>query len=173
MTTMYRIDALDARIVLALDDEPDATTLALARTLGVSRNTVHARLLRLAREGALSGHSDRLALAAMGYDLVAFVSLEIDQDSDSGSIAGLTAIPEVVEVHSTTGRADLLVRVVAKDTEDLHRLTRAIVAIPGVVRSDTAISLERTMPHRTSALLERLAGGQESASAGAARGPGR
>jgi DNA-binding Lrp family transcriptional regulator len=163
MTSVYRIDALDARIVLALDDEPDATTLALATTLGVSRNTVHARLRRLDREGVLSGHSDRVALSAIGYDLVAFVALEIDQDSDHGLVAGLTAIPEVVEVHSTTGRADLLVRVVAKDTDDLHRLTRAIVGIPGVVRSDTAISLERTMPHRTTALLARLAGDADPA----------
>src|SRR6202035_5796599 len=50
---MTSIDALDAQIILALDDDPDATILSLARTLGIARNTVHARLRRLAEDGTL------------------------------------------------------------------------------------------------------------------------
>ena len=46
---MSALDSLDARLLLALDDDPDATILALARTLGVARNTVHARFARLTR----------------------------------------------------------------------------------------------------------------------------
>ena len=38
------LDSLDGRIILALDKDPEASALALSRTLGVSRNTVHARL---------------------------------------------------------------------------------------------------------------------------------
>lgn len=53
MCTMTLMDPLDARIALALDDDPDATILALAQTLGVARNTVHARLRRMAADGAL------------------------------------------------------------------------------------------------------------------------
>jgi DNA-binding Lrp family transcriptional regulator len=51
------IDGLDARIILALDDDPDATILSLSRTLGIARNTVHARLRHLAEDGALKPSS--------------------------------------------------------------------------------------------------------------------
>ena len=156
MHSMNSIDALDARILLALDDEPDASTLALARTLGISRNTVHARLQRLHR-GPLRGFSQRVSPAMLGYGMVAFVSLAISQSVAANASALLEKIPEVVEIHSTTGDSDLLLKVVARDTSDLHRVTGEILAIDGIVRSSTVISLAETMPNRTRALLERVA----------------
>ena len=42
-----RFDALDARLLLALDEDPFATVVALAQRLGVARNTVQTRLRRL------------------------------------------------------------------------------------------------------------------------------
>ncbi|WP_093631226.1 Lrp/AsnC family transcriptional regulator [Streptomyces sp. 3213.3] len=151
------MDPLDARIVVALDDDPDATILALAQTLGVARNTVHARLRRMAAEGALKPFSRRVDPAALGYGLVAFMSLAVSQAEPEGIHAGLLDIPEVIEVHYTTGDADLRAQVVAKDTADLHRVTKAILAIDGVDRTSTAISLAEVIPYRSRALLNRLA----------------
>ncbi len=62
-------------------------------------------------------------------------------------------------MHYTTGDADLLAQVVAKDTADLHRVTKAILAIDGVDRTSTAISLAEVIPYRPRALLTRLADG--------------
>lgn len=154
---MNSIDPLDARLLMALDDDPEATTLALARSLGVARNTVHARLSRLTRDGTLKGFSRRVDPAALGYALVAFVSIAISQSDDDAAITGLQAFPEVVEIHSTTGEADLLVKVVARDTQDLHRITSAILRIEEVVRTNTTISLVEAMPLRLRALLEAAA----------------
>ncbi|MGY4542823.1 putative transcriptional regulator [Arthrobacter sp. UYNi723] len=55
--TPRTLDSLDGRIILALDKDPEASALALSRTLGVARNTVHARLARLERSGALRSFS--------------------------------------------------------------------------------------------------------------------
>lgn len=150
------IDSLDARILLALDDDPDATTLGVARRLGVARNTVQARLKRLATS-VLRGFGQRVDPAALGYPLVAFVSLRISQSSQVQAVAGLAELPEVIEVHATSGDADLLLRVVARDTAHLYRLTNRITNVPGVQRSDSAISLTELLPARTRPLLERLA----------------
>jgi DNA-binding Lrp family transcriptional regulator len=157
MLSVAHIDALDARIILALDDDPEATILTLARTLGVARNTVHARLRRLADGGALKRFSQRLDLSALGYDLVAYMSLSVSQ-TDPRIIAGLLDLPEVIAAHYTTGNADLLVQVVAKNTRDLHRITIAILAIDGVTRTSTAISLDEAIPYRPHALLSAAAG---------------
>ena len=154
---MTPIDTLDARIILALDDDPDATILALSRTLGVARNTVHARLRHLAEDGALKPFSQRLDLRALGYELVAFMSLSVSQ-TDPGIVQGLVDVPEVISAHYTTGDADLIVQVVAKDTRDLYRVTASILAIEGVNRSSTAVSLVEPIPNRPHALLRAAAG---------------
>ena len=157
MPTMETLDSLDARIMLALDEDPEATTLALARTLGVARNTVHARLARITRAGLLKAPSRRLDPMALGHDLVAFVEMSISQGSADVAIADLIAIPEIVEIHSTTGDADLLAKVLARDTADLYRITNAILGTRGVLRTSTAISLYEVLPLRMTKLLEQVA----------------
>lgn len=104
---MDRLDALDARLLLALDDAPDATVSALAAALGVARNTVHARLTRLRATGVLQEMSRRIDPAALGYALVAFVSISISQSTDRQVTQALQQIPQVVEIHSITGDADI------------------------------------------------------------------
>lgn len=125
MISMSPIDPLDARILLALDDDPDATILSLARSLGVARNTVQARLKRL-EAGALRSFGQRVDPAALGYPLVAFVSLSISQSAGDAAADDLSRIPEVIEIHATTGDADMLVKVVARDTAHLYALTTAM-----------------------------------------------
>ncbi|GLY03888.1 Lrp/AsnC family transcriptional regulator [Actinoplanes sp. NBRC 101535] len=148
------MDQLDARILLALDEDPDATALALAQRLGIARNTLSSRLHRMRQSGALREFTRRVDPAHLGRGMVAFVSIALAQTSAAGVTAALSAIPEVIEMHRTTGEADLLVKVVARDTADLHRLTDLIVAAPGVVRTSTAISLHEEMPLRIRALIE-------------------
>lgn len=158
MPPVQLLDALDARILLALDDDPEATTLALARTLGMSRNTVHARLRRMAASGALREPSLRVDLAALGRPVVAFLSVALRQADRDRATAALQRLPEVVEMHSTTGDADLLLKVAVRDPADLHRVTSALLAVEGVERTSTAVSLHEDLPLRHGALLASLAG---------------
>lgn len=158
MRSVHRIDSLDARILLALDRDPSATVLFLAQTLGVARNTVHARLRRLTDGGVLRSFGRRVDPRALGYDLVAFVELSIRQGAGDEALEGLRAIPEIIEIHSTTGNADLLVRVVARGTADLYRVTNLMLETPGVLRTNTSISLLEVMPMRLTELLHRAAG---------------
>ncbi|BCW80258.1 Lrp/AsnC family transcriptional regulator [Pseudarthrobacter sp902506025] len=157
MLTMHLIDALDAEILLTLDRDPQATVLSLSRTLGVARNTVHARLRRLANDGSLAPFSQRVRTEALGLPLIAFISISISQSSSDIAVAALQTIPEIIEMHATTGDADLLAKVAARDPADLHRITNAMLAIDGVVRTSTAMSLVEVMPTRTVPLLQAAA----------------
>ncbi|MFB2580202.1 Lrp/AsnC family transcriptional regulator [Herbiconiux sp. P15] len=154
MTSVTDLDRLDTRILLALDDDPEATVLAIASRLGVARNTVHARLKRMTASGALGAFSRRVDPAALGYPLVAFVWIAISQDATDEATASLAEIAEIVEMHATTGDADLLAKVVARDPQHLHRLTSRMLRIDGVQRTSTALSLVEAMPHRVRGLLE-------------------
>ncbi|MFE2755157.1 Lrp/AsnC family transcriptional regulator [Actinosynnema sp. NPDC059335] len=150
------VDALDARLLLLLTDEPRLGVLECSRRLGVARGTVQARLDRLVARGVLTGFPPALDLAAMGYGLTAFAVLEIAQGRRHEVTEGLAAINEVCEVHATTGQGDLFVRVVARSNADLQRVIDSIVDVPGVRRLSSSIALSTPVPPRVRPLLERI-----------------
>lgn len=150
------LDALDARLLLLLTDEPRLGVLECSRRLGVARGTVQARLDKLLARGVLGGFPPALDLAAMGYGLTAFAVLEIAQGRRAAVAARLAAIDEVCEVHATTGQGDLLVRMVASSNADLQRVIDEVVDVADVQRLSTSIALSTPIPSRVRPLLERL-----------------
>ena len=151
------LDATDARLLLALAEDPRASVMALSQRLGLARNTVQARLTRLEQGGALASFDRRVLPEALGYRLSAYVTVQVVQRSLAEVSSGLEQIPEVLEVIGLSGVADLLVRVAARDADDLWRMTEQVLAIPGVQRIDTALALRRFVDHRVTQLLQRAA----------------
>lgn len=157
MLTSTWLDRTDARIVLALNRAPRSTVLALAEELGLSRNTVQARIAKLEDRGALRGFDQRLDPAAAGYPMTAFITARVTQQMLSSLALALADIAEVVEVIGLSGVTDLLIRVVARDATDLYRIAGQILATPGVERTETALAMRTLVESRMSPLLERLA----------------
>ncbi|GAA4985428.1 Lrp/AsnC family transcriptional regulator [Kineococcus glutinatus] len=155
---MRRLDPTDARILLALDEDPRATVLGLSRQLGLARGTVQAHLERLESDGVLTRFSRRLNPAALGFTVSAFVMVEIHQGQQASVLGGLREIPEVLEVHGITGDGDLMCRVVARDAEDLYRVGQEILAIPGVTRTRTSLAMRELVSYRVDPLLKALGG---------------
>ena len=99
------IDELDARLIELLAAEPRVGVLEASRRLGVARGTVQARLDRLQASGVITGYGPDIDPAALGHRVTAFVTLEIRQAGGHDPVADrLAAIPEVLEVHTITGR---------------------------------------------------------------------
>jgi DNA-binding Lrp family transcriptional regulator len=151
------VDATDARLLLALGDDPRASVMALSQRLGLARNTVQVRLARLETNGVLAPLDRRVRPEALGYRLSAYVSVQVAQRGLADVSGALAKIPEVLEVTGLSGVADLLVHVAAKDADDLWRLTEQVLAIPGVQRIDTALAMRRFVDRRLAPLLERAA----------------
>jgi DNA-binding Lrp family transcriptional regulator len=148
------IDALDARLIRALCDIPRAGVMELARQLGVARGTVQARLDKLQQRGIISGFDPDLDLTAMGYEVLAFVSLEIAQGRLFDVATHLREIPEVLEIHSVTGGGDLLCRVVARTNDHLQHVISRILEVHGINRTSTQIALTEQLRHRVLPLVE-------------------
>jgi DNA-binding Lrp family transcriptional regulator len=166
------LDALDARLLLLLTDEPRLGVLECSRRLGVARGTVQARLDKLVARGVLGGFPPALDLAAMGYGLTAFAVVEIAQGFRSEVAERFAAIPEVCEVHATTGVGDLLVRMVARSNADLQRVIDEVVDVAGVHRLASSIALSTPIPLRVRPLLERLRDAADPHDAGGRPGTG-
>ena len=158
LSNMPDVDGTDARLLLALAEDPRASVMSLSQRLGLARNTVQARLTRLEASGALAPLDRRIRPEALGYRLGAYITVQVMQRGLSEVSDALAHIPEVLEVTGLSGVADLLVQVAAKDADDLWRITEQVLAIPGVQRIDTALAMRRFVDHRIAPLLERAAG---------------
>ncbi|WP_219471887.1 Lrp/AsnC family transcriptional regulator [Nonomuraea rhizosphaerae] len=148
------IDHLDARLIALLAAEPRLGVLECSRRLGVARGTVQARLDRLAARGVIAGFGPDVSPAALGYDVTAFVSMEIRQVAGHDPVAHrLAHIPEVLEIHTITGGSDLMCRVVARTNADLQRVIDRMVEVQGVLRTHSIIVLDTPVPYRVLPLV--------------------
>lgn len=151
---LQQLDAIDRRILAALDEDPRLPIMVLSQRLGLARGTVQSRLERMTASGALRPNSSRVLPAALGRGVAAAVSAELDQSHLNEAIAALREIPEVLECHAPAGDTDLLIRVVATSPDDLYRVSEEIRLCPGIVRTSTSMFLREVIPYRTTGLLE-------------------
>jgi DNA-binding Lrp family transcriptional regulator len=149
------IDTLDARLIALLTAEPRLGVLECARRLSVARGTVQARLDRLGARGVVTGYGPQVDPVALGFEVTAFVSLEIRQRYGHDAVAThLAAIPEVLEAHTISGASDMFCRIVARSNADLQRVIDGVVAYDGIVRASTVIALAEQIHYRTLPLVE-------------------
>jgi DNA-binding Lrp family transcriptional regulator len=157
MRSQHRIDSTDARLLLALTDQPRATAVALTGQTGLSRNTVQARLGKLEEQGVLDSFERQIPPVILGYPLAAYITTRVTQRRLDEVAAALASIPEVLQVDGISGQTDLVVHVVATDADDLYRVAGQILAIPGVERTDTALVMRELVSYRITPLLRRCA----------------
>lgn len=148
-------DDLDARLIALLRSAPNLPVVEMARRLDVARGTVQSRLDRLLRDGMIVGFGPDLDRASFGFGVLAFTTLEIAQGSDAQIVAGLTAIPEVLEAHAVTGPGDLHLRVVARSNEHLHDVLQRILELPGITRTETQLALHTPIDRTIADLISR------------------
>ena len=151
------IDELDARLIQGLAETPRAGIMELARQLGVARGTVQARLDKLQRRTVITGFGPDLSLHELGYQVLAFTTLEIAQGRLDDVVAHLVEIPEVLEAHATTGPGDLHCRIVARTNEDLQRVINRMLEVQGIDRTTTQIALSEQVRYRVLPLVSKAA----------------
>lgn len=156
---MYRPDRLDGEIMTLFATEPRIGVLEASRRLGVARGTVQARLDRLEAHGVITGWAPSVDPDALGFPVSAFATLEITQGAGAAGIghepvaSHLREIPEVLEAHTITGGADMMVRLVARSNADLQRVIDLVVAHPTVTRAATVIVLSTEIGPRVLPLV--------------------
>jgi DNA-binding Lrp family transcriptional regulator len=147
------IDALDARLLAELAERPRSGVLELARRLGVARGTAQARLDKLVSRGVITGFGPDIDLAALGYEVEAFMTVDIAQGRLPDVVEQLRGIPEVLEAHSISGPGDLHCRVVARTNSHLQEVINHVLEVSGIVRTSTVVALSRQVPYRVLPLV--------------------
>ncbi|OLP01458.1 AsnC family transcriptional regulator [Mycolicibacterium porcinum] len=151
-----KLDALDSALLSMLASEPRLPILELASRLKVARNTVQARMKRLEESGVVRGYPPNINLTELGFTVHAFVGIETDQNKMDAIIEALRAYPHVLEVHATTGRADLLVRIAAQTQQELLDIIQQVHRIDGVKHSETMLAMATPVEYRSLPLVRQL-----------------
>lgn len=152
---MVRLDDVDVKILLAMIADPRIQISDLADQVGIARNTAQSRMRRLLAGGVLRNGGRDIDLAGLGYDVLAFVTLEVMHRDIDAVICALHEIPNILEVHEISGNGDVWLRLAAADTHQLQGALRRILRISGVNRSETTFALHTHMSYRTAPLLEQ------------------
>ena len=142
---MEKIDNMDRKILSILTKNARIPFKDVAEECGVSRAAVHQRVQHLIEEGVITGSGYFVNPKSLGYTTCTYVGIQLEKGSMYKTVVErLYNIPEVIECHYTTGGYSILAKLYAKDNEQLmHLLNGQIQTIPGVVSTETLISLEQ------------------------------
>jgi Lrp/AsnC family leucine-responsive transcriptional regulator len=159
------MDAIDLRILEALQEDARCSRAALARRIGMSPAAVHERVKRLEQTGLITGYHAHLDPALAGSDLLTYVEVFIDPPSQEPAfLEAMAARPEVQEIHYVTGEFTCLLKVRTRDRESLRRfLIDRVNVQEGVGRTRTTLVLSTGKEsHRILLTREAKPGGDES-----------
>ena len=143
MSKIYEIDKLDREILAILMKDAKVPYTDIAKRLIVSPGTIHVRMKRMERLGIVRGATLILDPARIGYDMTSFVGIYLVKGSAYNEvIKEIDKIPEIIEVHFTTGEYSIFIKVVCRNTEHLREVINdKLQPISGISRTETIISL--------------------------------
>lgn len=145
------MDAIDARLLSALQRDGRQSVTDLAAAIGLSPTPCARRLARLEAEGVIEGYSARVDQARIGFPVSVFIQVELESQSKDAIDAFERAVrgfERVMECHLMTGTRDILMRVVAADLGDFDRfLEDKLMRVPGIRSMRSSFAL-RTMVRR-------------------------
>lgn len=153
VSTVPSLDRIDLELLSTLAEDHRATVVALSERLGLSRNTVQARMTRLDASGAFLSYQRALSPQVLGFPIAAFISVTVRQHEIPRIREHLAQVPEVLQAHGLSGAVDLLVRVACRDAQHLFDTDARILAIDGVERTETSLVMEEIIPYRITPLM--------------------
>ncbi len=144
---MERIDNLDKKILDIIMKNARIPSKDVAVECGVSRAAIHQRIQRMIDVGVIAGSRYVVNPKTLGYTTCTFIGLTLERGSMYKTVVPeLEKIPEVVEVHFTTGSYTMMIKLYARDNQHLMELLNGkIQHIPGVMATETLISLEQSL----------------------------
>ncbi len=135
------MDSTDQNLISALRRDGRASHSELSASLGLSRTTVRTRMDRLIAGGEIQGFTvvtrgDVTAMPVRGLMMIG-----IEGRGAERIMARITGLPEVLAVHSTNGRWDLIAEIGARTLEEFDAVLFRIRGFDGASSSETSLML--------------------------------
>lgn len=144
---MEKIDNLDRKILSIIMRNARIPSKDVAVECGVSRAAIHQRIQRLSELNVITGSGYTVNPKVLGYSTCTYIGVTLERGAMYRDVVPeFEKIPEIVECHFTTGPYSMLIKLYARDNEHLMDLLNTrIQMIPGVVGTETLISLDKSI----------------------------
>jgi len=151
METAEQLDAIDRRILRALQADGRMIYDALAAQVSLSPSAALRRVKRLEESGVIKGYVALVSPERVGLGLTAYLNVRLEKHSEMHKRnpmdlfrAAVQTWPEVVECAALTGEMDYLLRVVVQDMAHYSRfITDTLLNHPSVEDCKTSFVLDR------------------------------
>ncbi|CAN5697051.1 Lrp/AsnC family transcriptional regulator [soil metagenome] len=141
------LDAVDLRILDALQADASLSNVDLAKRVHLSPSPCLARVKRLQADGPIRQYVALLDAQQLGLHLNVFISISLKRQSRAAleSFEGsICAREEVMECYLMTGDADYLIRVAVPDMPALERfILEQLSPIPEVEKIRSSFALKQ------------------------------
>lgn len=139
------LDAIDRRLLAALQDNGRLSATELAEKVGLTTSPCLRRIRNLEEAGVIQGYSTVIDQTKVGLPVSVFVSVKLERQREDTMLRFEEAIrrsPEVVECYLMTGTRDYLLRVAARDLTGYERfLKQTLTRLDGVASIESSFAL--------------------------------
>lgn len=113
------MDQIDKKIVFLLEKNARYPLKKIAEAVGLTSPAVSTRISRLEQSGILAGYHAQLSREKLGYEVMAFISLELTPGAEEEFQNKVRESEFVLECHNLTGQYGMLVKAVFRGTMEL------------------------------------------------------
>ena len=139
------MDNIDRKILTILQDNARTPLKVIAEQVFLSSPAVSARIERLEAAGLITSYQAQLSAAAMGYQIKAFISLEVEPRQKPEFYPYIEKCPNVMECNCVTGDYSMLVEVCFHTTQELDQFINQLHRFG---RTRTQIVFSTPVEHR-------------------------
>jgi Lrp/AsnC family leucine-responsive transcriptional regulator len=144
-----KFDRTDLILLRALQRNGRATNVELAQEANLSESSCLRRVRQLEADGVIERYAAIVSQQAIGLPLNIFVTITLESQSEAMLRVferDIASTPEVMECYLMTGSADYLVRIVARDVDDLERIhSTRLTRLAGVARVTSSIAMRQVV----------------------------
>lgn len=139
---MPNLDPIDHQLIALLRHNARLPAVKLAAELGVSRATVQNRMDRLVRLSVIRGFTIDVSPGIDADKIRAFMSIQVDGKKALSVARDLRGFPEIIALHSTNGRWDLIAEIRTESLESFNQLLNEVRLVEGVAATETNLLLD-------------------------------
>ena len=142
-----RVDDVDFKILGLLSDNAQMPYTEVAKRLGVSPGTIHARTKKMKTLGIIKGATLNLDYSIIGWKMTVFLGVFLRETIlYKQVIEELQNVPEIVKIHHSTGKYDIFAKMHARDSIHYRRVYQeSVLTIKGIKGIETFMSVEENM----------------------------
>lgn len=143
----HTLDAIDRRILAALQENAHATMEEISARVGLSPSPCARRVRQMEASGVIKGYVAVVDQQKVGLPISVFASIRLERQREDELDRFSRAIlrwPEIVECYLMTGQRDYLLRIVVKDLPAYEAfLKRTLTRLEGVASIESSFALSQ------------------------------